>query len=383
MVEAKRCNTEKQLLSREEMMNALGLLVHRMDAIDANCANGFPLYSPGTTDQWIASPGGSWVGGFWSAWWWLRARLTGSASDQRKASGICQRLSQKISVDSINRSLIFWYGASLGDLWFGDANARKLAAEATVAIGASYDPEMNCIPLGTGMGGGNEGNRRVAIDTLASLIQLFNSSEHNVYHDISRCHADTVLNACRTGSGALHTHARFTQGILRPAGQAGAWSRGQAWGMLGLSRAAMLWGEPYLTHARTACEYWKRSRPETIPPNWLGQQSGPPDPSSTVIASLAMLSLADMISDGNRWRRDAHRQISTIIRSPYFTGFQENGNGRGNENSAENRVASGIFWGCCYETRQGAVELVESAWGSFFLMAALCILVDIIEPNHC
>jgi unsaturated chondroitin disaccharide hydrolase len=96
-----------------------------------------------------------------------------------------------------------------------------------------------------------------------------------------------------------------------------------------------------------------------------------------------MLGLADMISDGNRWRRDAHRQISTIIRSPYFTGFQENGNGRRNENSAENGVASGIFWGCCYETRQGAVELVESAWGSFFLMAALCILVDIIEPNHC
>jgi unsaturated chondroitin disaccharide hydrolase len=383
MVEAKRCNTEKQLLSREEMMNALGLLVHRMDAIDANCANGFPLYSPGTTEQWIASPGGSWVGGFWSAWWWLRARLTGSASDQRKASGICQRLSQKISVDSINRSLIFWYGASLGDLWFGDANARKLAAEATVAIGPSYDPEMNCIPLGTGMGGGKEGNQRVGIDTLASLIQLFHSSEHSVYHDISRCHADTVLNACRTGNGALHTNAYFTKGILRPADQAGDWSRGQAWGMLGLSRAAARWGESYLTHAYGACEYWKRSRPEAIPPNRLSQPSGPCDPSSSIIASLAMLCLADLMPDGNQWRIEAQRQITGIIRSPYFTGFQENGDSEGNKNGAENGTASGIFWGCCYETRQGTIELVESAWGGFFLMAALCILVDIIEPSHC
>jgi unsaturated chondroitin disaccharide hydrolase len=381
MAEIKHCNTEEPLLSREEIMDALGLLVRRMDAIDANCANGFPLYSPGTTNQWIASPGGSWVGGFWSAWWWLRARLTGSASDQRKASGICQRLTEKLKVDSINRSLIFWYGASLGDSWFGDASAHKYAAESIVAMGASYDPEMNCIPLGTGMGGGNEGNYRVAIDTLASLVQLFNSSGHNVYHDIARCHADTVLNACRTGNGALHTNAYFTQEILRPADQAGDWSRGQAWAMLGLSRAAVLWGEPYLTHARTACEYWKRSRPEAAPPNRLSCPSGPAgllghrDPSSTVIASLAMLSLADLMP-GSQWRIDAHRQISTIIRSPYFTGFQENVD-------AENGVASGIFWGCCYETRQGAVEPVESAWGSFFLMAALCILVDIIEPNHC
>ena len=250
MAETKHCNIEGPLLSRQEMMDALELLVRRMDAIDAHCMSGFPLYSPGAGDQWTISRGGSWTGGFWGAWWWLRSRLTESASDRRKASGICERLMEKLNVDSINRSLIFWYGASLGNLWFGDANARKLAAEATVAIGASYDPEMNCIPLGIGMGGGKEGNHRVGIDTLASLVQLFNSSEHSVYHDISRCHADTVLNVCRTGSGALHTDARFTTGVLRPTDQAGDWSRGQAWGMLGLSRAAVLWGEPYLTHAR-------------------------------------------------------------------------------------------------------------------------------------
>lgn len=323
------------------------------------------------------------MGGFWSAWWWLRARLTGSASDRCKASGICQSLSQKISADSINRSLIFWYGAALGDLWFGNANARKLAAEAAAAIGASYDPEMNCIPLGTGMSGGKEGNHRVGIDTLASLIQLFNSSEHSVYHDISHCHADTVLSACSTGNGALHADARFTNGILRPADQAGDWSRGQAWGMLGLSRAAAYWGEPYLSHTFIAYEYWKRSRPEAIPLNRLSQPSGPRDPSSTVIASLAMLCLADLMPDGSHWRTDAHRQITAVIRGPYFTGFQENGDSQRNENGAKNRATSGIFWGCCYETRQGTIELVESAWGSFFLMAVLCILVDIIEPSHC
>ncbi len=379
-LKTKICNTEdtEERLSREQMMNALELLVHRMDTIDTNCANGFPLYSPGTTDHWMISPGGSWVGGFWSGWWWLRARLTKSASDQRKASGICLRLSPKLDVDSINRSLIFWYGASLGDLWFGDASARNLAAESIVAIGASYDPEIDCIPLGTGMGGGKEGNQRIGIDTLASLIQLFNSSEHHVYHDISRCHTDTALAACGTGSGAFHTGAHFRKWTLRRADPAGDWSRGQAWAMLGLSRAAARWGEPYLTRTRIACEYWKRSRPEPAPPNRLSQLSGLGDPSATVIASLSMLCLADLMFDGSQWRHHAHRQITAIICSPYFTGFEQDDNDQG-----KHRTASGIFWGCCYKTDQGKDELVESAWGSFFLMAALCILVDVIEPSHC
>ncbi|SEL40867.1 glucuronyl hydrolase [Nitrosovibrio tenuis] len=379
------CNTVERLLSREEMMDALELLVHRMDIIDTKSMNGFPLYSPAATDRWTISPGGSWAGGFWSGWWWLRSRLTGSASDRRKASEICQRLTQKISADSLNRSLIFWYGAALGSLWFGDAGAQKLAAESIVAIGASYDPEMDCIPLGTDMGGGKEGNQRAGIDTLASLIQLFNSSQHNVYHDIAHCHTDTVLRACFTGSGAFHADAYYRKWVLRPTDQAGDWSRGQAWGMLGLSRAAAHWGEPYLTHARIACEYWKHSRPEAAAPlNRLSHPSGPPhlsshyDPSSSVIACLAMLCLAALTPDGNQWRIDAHRGITAVIRSPYFTVFQEHVGDQGKQN-----IASGIFWGCCYETHHGKNELVESAWGSFFLMAALCILTDVIEPHYC
>ncbi len=234
------------------------------------------------------------------------------------------------------------------------------------------------------------------MDTLASLIQLFNSSEHSVYHDISRCHADTVLDACRTGSGALDTDACFTKGILRPIGQAGDWSRGQAWGMLGLSRAAAYWGEPYLTYAQTACDYWRRSRPEAVPPNRLSRSSGTAglsshcdhwDPSSSVIASLAMLCLADLMPDGNHWRIDAHGRITDIIRSPYFIGAQKNGHDQEHRNRAENRDtnrdAAGIFWGCCYETNPGTLEPVESPWGSFFLMAALCILAGVIKPSHC
>ena len=53
---------KEPLLSREEMMDALGSSVRRMDAIEAKCMSGFPLYSPGATDQWTISWAGSWIG---------------------------------------------------------------------------------------------------------------------------------------------------------------------------------------------------------------------------------------------------------------------------------------------------------------------------------
>lgn len=379
LLERESCNTDAPLLSREEMTNALALMIHRMDAIDSRCADGFPLYSPGISDEWVISPGGSWAGGFWSGWWWLRSRITGSAWDLRKASDICQRLSQKISVDSINRSLIFWHGASLGDIWFGNVAARELTKESIAAIAGSYDPEINCIPLGTGMGGGKAGNRRITIDTLAALIQLFNRSEHSVYHQISRCHADTLLTACRRDDGAFYPDACYSQGSFRTADHAGMWSRGQAWAMLGLSRAAAQWGEPYLTHTHSACEYWRHSRPKSLPPSRLSDPLGLCDPSSAVIASLAMLSLADLMPDGDQWRIHAHQQITAVIHSQYFSGVQGNSSHQKNKD----RATPGIFWGCCYKTNHGKDELVESAWGSYFLMAALSILVDVIQPSHC
>jgi unsaturated chondroitin disaccharide hydrolase len=254
-----------------------------------------------------------------------------------------------------------------------------MVKESIAAIGTSYDRKINCIPLGAGMGGGREGNQRVTIDTLASVIQLLNRSEHGVYHHISRCHVETVLDACFTNNGALHAEAHLRAGRLRATDQAGMWSRGQAWGMLGLSRAAAQWGEPYLTYAQSACRYWRQSRPSVqLPvPNRLDDPPGLPDPSSSLIASLAMLALANLLPDGREWRTCAHQQITAVTLSRYFISFE------GNKEGNKEEKAAGIIWGCCYKTNGKQDELVESAWGSFFLMAALGVLAGVIEPGCC
>jgi len=363
----------RSLLTRDEMLTAIELMIARMDVIDDRSGNGFPLYSPGTTDAWAVSSGGSWVGGFWAGWWWLRARVTESMADRRKAAQICLRLSPKIHSVSINRSMIFWYGAALGDRWFGDDSARSMARESAAALSASHDPAMHCIPLGTDMGGGANGDRCISVDTLASTIDLLNYNSHGQAEDIARRQVDIMHAVCGTAEGAYHSKALYEQGAFRPTDQAGVWSRGQAWAMLGLSRAAAKWGEPYLSHARSACEYWLCSRPGPVPPSSLDQLSGSGDPSASLIAALSMCALAEIVPDGERWLICAHRQIATIVRNQYFTGLGE----------PVGNAAAGIFWGACYQTKPDKQELVESAWGSFFLMAALCILAGVIKPTDC
>ncbi|OQW39457.1 MAG: glucuronyl hydrolase [Proteobacteria bacterium SG_bin4] len=366
-------------VSTQEMIDAIESLFRRMDAIDQQCGSEFPLFSPGNSNTWKVSQGGSWAGGFWSACWWLRARVTDSVRDQRKASVISQQLAARTMIDSGYRSLIFWYGAALGALWFQDANAQQLTQLSVNAITHSFNPKLNCFPLGTAMGGGNRGSKAVTIDSFASMIQLLGSSDHNLHRFMVQRHTETMLTVCYRDNGAVHATAQFDGRGFEPLGQAGEWSRGQAWAMLGLSRAAALWGEPYITLARNACEYWITSRPNPLAPNRLGGSSSDYDPSASVIAALAMLSLANLLPDGESLRNYSHWQISAVLRSRYFTVLQTDVDSmmeRRNGNSA-------IFWGCCYKTSPEVEELVESVWGSFFLMTVLCALTGFIEPGHC
>lgn len=361
------------------MIDAMELMFRRMETIDDICARDFPLYSVKNTNAWTVSSGGSWMGGFWGACWWLRAKITESANDQRKAAGIGQRLAAKIPADSGYRSLIFWYGAALGEIWFRDAQARALTQESIAALTRGFNSKLNCIPLGTGISNLVNGNQSISGDNFAALIQLLTSSKQTLHRFMAQHHTETLLAACQRSNGAFHATAYFDGRSFLPDDQAGVWSRGQAWAMLGLTRAAASWGEPYLTHAKTACAYWQHSRSNGLPINRLDQPEQLRDPSAAVIAALAMLSLARLLPDREYWCTYAHHQISTIIRSQYFTGFnpdfkhmERHQNGFG-----------GIFWGCCYKTRQDKEELVESVWGNFFLMAALAVLTGFIEPHHC
>ncbi|AXV83973.1 glucuronyl hydrolase (plasmid) [Ralstonia solanacearum] len=358
-------------LSRAEIMAALDALCARMDGIEARCPDGFPLYSPGTADDWTTSSGGSWVGGFWAGCWWLRARLGGSASGARKALRICQRLAPKMHADSVHRAMLFWYGAALGAQWCGNGEAHGLAREAAGALAASYDPVLRCIPTGTAIGGGSNGSRRIVVDALAPVVGLLTLDHNAELETVARRHTDTLIAACFIEQGACHAEAVHAHGVWRPIDRAGVWSRGQAWAMLGLAAASARWGQPYTAHLRMACEDWRRSRPRATPPDRLDEPSGLVDPSATLIAALAMRSLAARDPEEAGWKAVSESLIAAVVRSRYLTGSRDAG------------VPAGMFWGACYRTGPDRRELVESAWSTFLLMQALCSLAGVIDTDPC
>lgn len=330
---------------------ALTSLLNRLDDIEAQCATGFPLYAVGDSNDWLVSQGGSWMGGFWTGCWWLRAHLTQTTADYEKAVTLCAKLGDKIQLDSSYRSLIFWYGAALGDVWFQNDMARHIAIASANALANSYDSQQRCVPLGSALGAGEAGQYTITVDGLASLIALLNYSGNSEHDSIARQHTNTLIDACLTKSGAFHAEAHYVDGYFQATDTAGDWSRGQAWAMLGLTQAAQHWGEPYLTMAQSACDYWRSSRPEPLPLNRLSETTGLHDPSATVIASLAMLSLAGQLTDAEQWRNLASQQLSALIQSEYFN------NGR--------------FTGCCYKIKPQQTTNVESGWGIFLLLLAL------------
>ena len=345
-------------LSDNECDHALEALFTRIKVLKQRYPDGVPLYSPGISDKWTVSRGGAWVGGFWSGLWWLRARFTQDTEDRQHAIQLCQHLEDKLYIDSVNRSLIFWHGTAGAP---GDYTpARTLRTTARNALNTCYSRTLRAIPLGTAMGGGAQGKTTVSVDSLASLIALLDTENPASARHI-RQHTDTIVATCATADGAFHPEAfQDKDGDWHPVDTAGRWPRGQAWAMLGLARAALHWGQPYLDSAYLACRYWLKTWADGKPyqPADILQY----DLSATAIAVIALFTLATCHPDGIILKRQAQKQLAAIIRSHYFLQHEARGN-----------PLYGLFYGACYTTRPGITEQVETLWSSYFLAAALCL----------
>ncbi|MBO0492832.1 glucuronyl hydrolase [Pseudomonas sp. Marseille-Q1929] len=335
-------------LNSAETQRAIEAILARLEQIEAVCGEGFPLYNDGA---WKVSAGGSWLGGFWAGLWWLRAVHYGRQADRQQALRIAGRLRDKLDSDTHHRALIFWYGAGLGAQLLADPEAAELAQQAAQRLAHAFDPVLGCIPLGREMGGGAQGDRSLSIDPLAATLNLFALGNAPDLLSLGRQHLHTSFRACAGSAGAWSSHALDEQGQWHVGDPAGDWSRGQAWAMLGLGVGARLYGVPFHEDAQRASQYWLRSRSVHAPLNRLGQPDGPHDPCAAAMASLALQSQALELADGQVLQQEAGRLLAAIVRSDDFV--------------------DGRFNGHCYRTSATTEHKVESACGSFFLLAAL------------
>lgn len=307
--------------------------------------SGVPLYAVGADGRWVESRSGGWSSGCWAGLWWLRARLFGDAADRARAQDLTASLRARLDDDTVYRSLIVWHGAQQGAS-AGDNASRAVLADGAQRLLDSYRPACRAFPLGRAMGGGEAGDAQLTIDSLDSLLALL--ANHPAGAEAARAHVDTLTQACLRADGWLTPHAHWDGLAWRTQAQADTWPRGQAWAMLGLTRAAQLWGQPYLGQAQLACAAWFARWPH-------GQPMHPPagvDASATAIAVVAMFRLAAMAPELACWRARARAQLAAIVRPAHFR--------------------SGRFYGACYVTRPGQLERVQAPWASYFLAAALC-----------
>lgn len=357
------------ILSTSAMREALQLLFNRMDSIELQCRHGqFPLYSVGTSQQWVLSKGGSWSGGFWAGCWWLRALLNDSPTDEKKALEYSQRLNGKLNTDSINRSMIFWNACALGAKKSYSPYAKMLANTAANSLIKRYDAELACIPVGKAMGGGERGDKTLVIDTLSPLIQLCLYADNKSAERIAYKHLVTTVNTCLTESGAIHDSLFYNNQKFTHQKQAGTWARGQAWGVLGLAQAAACWGQPYTTYAIRALDYWENFLNNGLALNSLdfktgGTQANLYDPSAMLIVSLASAILATLKPMGHF--NDLSKQyLSGVVNSEYFY-RDKNLSHKGND--------QGIFWGANAPIGKQQHAMVESPWGLYLLMLSLAV----------
>ncbi|ALM52377.1 hypothetical protein [Halomonas huangheensis] len=343
-------------LSQAERTKAIDSLLMRLDAIARLNEDGVPLYSSGLSNRWVFSRRGSWMGGFWAGLWWLRARISGAAVDRDTAQRIRRRLVDQMDVKTINRSMVFWYGAAPGALWFDDRTSHQMLETAAEVVAESFSHRLGCIPLGSGMGGGDAGEQCISIDALAPTLRLLAHSSRESIRRLGGAHLGGTLAGCGTREGAYHGQVTRPS-YQNPTEAAGRWSRGQAWAMLALAQAAELHGEPFLSEARRACEYWLTSRTQLIPVSHLDKPQEGEDPSAAVLSAIAMLGLSNQPGQTDGWKAQAERILAAVVRSRYFI--------------SEGDLA-GLFVGMRYRTGTRE-ELVECCCSSFFLLILLLV----------
>jgi len=291
------------------LLNQKALLMSRYlnDLYGAEPAR-FPLFTTGE-GAWKYSRGGSWVGGLWVGVWALLGLLYKKQVYVERALTMSESLNPKLHEDSVHAAMIFWYGAGYPKTLLPKSAFERLALLGGEAVSMRFDSAMSCVPLGTALGGGELGKRKISADSLAALIFLLCR-----YGDasIAKAHLDTYRLSCVFDSGACVAEATFNPATQWSFKQApGEWSRGQAWSALGLVAAACELDVNHAILAETALAYWWQN----FAPEQGHEQNLPDDfdPSACLIALTAAYRLA-RLPGFEIWKQRADRLFEYLTR---------------------------------------------------------------------
>ncbi len=333
-------------------LRALAALLRRVTVVAEDVGDRFPLYADPSSGRWKTTRRGSWTGGFWAGWWWLRSEATGHPGDLRTVHRWCRRLHPRASDDTVTRGMTFWYGAGAVAAAGGDPVARQVADAGAVALAGAFEPRRNLIVVGNAFQASV--TPKAAIDALAGTVRLLGFAADNGRPDMDSLalrHTREHVRLLVGGDGRVTPEVDLSRPVDGEGG-AGSWSRGQAWGVLGLAAAARRWDE-FVVPARRAAGWWLEQFGAGVPPAVLGHPQGPRDTSAAAIVAAGLLDLSTVTGE-DRWASAAGSIVDRLIR-----GHLDD---------------EGVLRDGCYDLAAGVGIRHELVWGSFFLTGVLATL---------
>ncbi|MDG4782367.1 hypothetical protein O7614_22145 [Micromonospora sp. WMMD961] len=346
-----------------DLRAALDALLGRVTVVAAQVGDRFPLYADPDSGDWVSTRRGSWTGGFWAGWWWLRAAVTGLPADRNTARRWTLRLAPRAGDDTVTRGMTFWYGAGQGHRLCGDVLAGRVARDGAAALADSFDPGLGLVPVGGAFGAGP--TPRAGVDALAGTVSLLAMAADAGAHDLdslARTHVERHVELLVGADGGIRPEA-----VLSPDGMpvggaefSDGWARGQAWGLLGVAVAARRWGGGFTDAGCRVARWWLARFGQQVPVAVLGRPASPVDTSAAVIAAAGLLTLSEVTAD-DAWGATARAIVSDVV------GHHLDGDG--------------VLRGGCYDLAGGVAVRHELVWGSYFLAAVLAVLTRRVREH--
>lgn len=359
---------------------ALDRMVKRVDQTGPQLNGAFPHYADPVRGEWTTTPAGDWTGGFWPGMCWLAAKSTASARYRRWAGEWAERLRPRAGSDTVFRGFLFYYGAVLGDVLFGDPSAREIALEGARQWAKTYNPNAGCFPLGDAAEEASDvGQGEASIDTVpgaALLVWAAQVAHEPAWRNLAIFHARRHIELCIRPDGSVCQSASFdpVTGILKRrythkgVSDESTWARAQAWAIVGYALMHQWTGEPhFLDVAQRTADWWIAHVPASRVTYWdFDAPVGPDtehDSSATAIVAAALLKIAAAQKDEQK--RKEYRAAGEATARALVEGYLD---------------ARGILDRGCYSKRVTLATRNELIWGSYYLFEALHVLAGKVEP---
>lgn len=288
-------------------------LERALDRVEANLATFSPGLYPAPASVGLvypAVPNVEWTSSFWTGMLWLAFEATGRSVFRDAALAqlpdFRARLDQRRATDT--HDLGFLYTLAAVNAWklAGDERARQMALKAADLLMVRYYEKAGVLQA---WGNLNDPSLRgrIIIDCAMNLPLLFWASEqtgNGYYREGALQHlAQANRHLIRDNASSFHTYyfdvdsgkplrGTTAQGYADDS----CWSRGQAWGILGMPLNYRYTGDPSLLEvSRRLAHYFLNRLPEDQVCYWdLVFTSGPEerDTSGAAIAACGLLELA-------------------------------------------------------------------------------------------